>query len=169
MGYSPFGRKTVEHDWSDLAYTHVSVTKHFYFAVTKGGKLGHSDWSLVSAAFFYFSSLFSQRFKASPPPLPPSGGVYAPASHFPRAGAENQWREAIKKKNYIGYMYNIIYETNRQSRFNAWYRMLGAGALGWPRGMVRRGRWEGSSGWGTRLYPWRIHVDVWQNQYNIVK
>ena len=27
-------------------------------------------------------------------------------------------------------MYNIIYETNCQSRFNAGYRMLGAGALG---------------------------------------
>ena len=24
-------------------------------------------------------------------------------------------------------------------------------------------------GWGTRVYQWRIHVDVWQNQYNIVK
>ena len=22
---------------------------------------------------------------------------------------------------------------------------------------------------GKRVYPWRIHVDVWQNQYNIVK
>ena len=31
------------------------------------------------------------------------------------------------------------------------------------------GRWEGGSGWGTRVHPWRIHVDVWQNQYNIVK
>ena len=28
---------------------------------------------------------------------------------------------------------------------------------------------EGSSGWGTHVYPWQIHVDVWQNQYNIVK
>ena len=27
-------------------------------------------------------------------------------------------------------MYNIIYEMNRQSRFDAWYWMLGAGALG---------------------------------------
>ena len=26
-----------------------------------------------------------------------------------------------------------------------------------------------SSGWGTRVHPWWIHVDVWQNQYNIVK
>ena len=25
------------------------------------------------------------------------------------------------------------------------------------------------SGWGTRVHPWRMHVDVWQNQYNIVK
>ena len=25
------------------------------------------------------------------------------------------------------------------------------------------------SGWGTHVYPWQIHVDVWQNQYNIVK
>ena len=24
-------------------------------------------------------------------------------------------------------------------------------------------------GLGTHVHPWRIHVDVWQNQYNIVK
>ena len=58
---------------------------------------------------------------------------------------------------------------SRQSRFDAQYWMLGAGALGRPRGMVRRGRREEGSEWGTRVYPWRIHVDVWQNQYNIVK
>ena len=23
--------------------------------------------------------------------------------------------------------------------------------------------------WGTRVYLWRIHVDIWQNQNNIVK
>ena len=37
-------------------------------------------------------------------------------------------------------MYNIIYETSRQSRFDAQYSMLGAGALGRPRGMVWGGR-----------------------------
>ena len=47
--------------------------------------------------------------------------------------------------------------------------MLGAGALGRPRGMVRGGRREEDSGWGTRVYLWQIHVDIWQNQYNIVK
>ena len=30
------------------------------------------------------------------------------------------------------------------------------------------GREEGS-GWGTRVCLWRIHFDIWQNQYNIVK
>ena len=66
-------------------------------------------------------------------------------------------------------MYNIIYETSRQSRFDARYCMLGAGALGWPRGMVRGGSREEGSGWGTCVYLWQIHVDIWQNQYNIVK
>ena len=42
---------------------------------------------------------------------------------------------------------------NRQSRFNAWYRVLRAGALGWPRGMGWGGRWEGASGWGTHVHP----------------
>jgi len=37
------------------------------------------------------------------------------------------------------------------------------------RGMVQGGRREEGSGWGTRVYLWWIHVDIWQNQYNIVK
>ena len=39
-------------------------------------------------------------------------------------------------------MYNIVYEMSRQSRFDAGYWMLGAGALGRPRGMVWGGRRE---------------------------
>ena len=35
--------------------------------------------------------------------------------------------------------------------------------------MVWGGRWEEGSGWGTHVYLWRIHFDIWQNQYNIVK
>ena len=35
--------------------------------------------------------------------------------------------------------------------------------------MVWGGRWEEGSGWGTHIYLWRIHFDIWQNQYNIVK
>jgi len=46
-------------------------------------------------------------------------------------------------------------------------------AWGWCIGMTQRngmGREVGEgSGLGTRVHPWRIHVDVWQNQYSIVK
>ena len=66
-------------------------------------------------------------------------------------------------------MYNIMYETSRQSRVDARYWMLGAGALGRPRGMVWGGRREEGSGWGTCVYLWQIHVDTWQKQYKIVK
>ena len=67
-------------------------------------------------------------------------------------------------------MYTIMYETSCQSRFDAQYWIqFGAGALGQPRGMVWRGRREEGSGWGTHVYLWQIHFDIWQNQYNIVK
>ena len=35
--------------------------------------------------------------------------------------------------------------------------------------MVWGGKREEGSGWGTCVYLWRIHLDIWQNQYNIVK
>ena len=38
--------------------------------------------------------------------------------------------------------------------------MLGPGALGRPRGIGWRGRWEGGSGWGIHVTPWLIHVNV---------
>jgi len=66
-------------------------------------------------------------------------------------------------------MYNIIYEKSRQSRFDARYWMLGAGALGRPRGMVWGGRREEGSGWETHVCLWQIHFYIWQNQNNIVK
>ena len=41
-------------------------------------------------------------------------------------------------------------------------QVLRAGALGRPRGMGWRERWEGGSGRGTHLNPWLIPVSVWQ-------
>ena len=77
---------------------------------------------------------------------------------------------SLEKHNpYLKNMYNIIYETSLQSRFDARYWMLGAGALGQPRGMVWGGKREEGSGWGTHVYLWWIHFDIWQNQYDIVK
>ena len=56
-----------------------------------------------------------------------------------------------------------MYETSRQARFDARYWMLGAGALGRPRGMEWGGRREEGSEWGTHVYLWQIHFDIWQN------
>ena len=52
--------------------------------------------------------------------------------------------------------------------------MQDTGSLGlvhWddPEGWYGEGGGRGGSGLGTRVHPWWIHVDVWQNQYNIVK
>ena len=41
--------------------------------------------------------------------------------------------------------------------------MLGASALGRPREMVCGGRREEGLGWGTQVYLWQIHFDIWQN------
>ena len=37
---------------------------------------------------------------------------------------------------------------------------LRPGALGRPRGIGWRGRWEGGWGWGIHVNPWLIHVNV---------
>ena len=37
---------------------------------------------------------------------------------------------------------------------------LGPGALGRPRGIGWRGRWEEGSGWGTHVNPWLNHFNV---------
>ena len=66
-------------------------------------------------------------------------------------------------------MYTTICEIDRQSSFDAWDRVLRAGALGWPGGMGWGGIWEGGSGWGTHVHPWLIHVNVWQKPLQYCK
>ena len=48
-------------------------------------------------------------------------------------------------------------------------QVLGAGALGRPRGMGWRGRREGGSERGTHVNPWLIHVNVWQKPLQYYK
>ena len=46
-----------------------------------------------------------------------------------------------------------------------------SGLVHWddPEGWDGEGGGRGASGSGTHVHPWQIHVNVWQNQYNIVK
>ena len=46
-----------------------------------------------------------------------------------------------------------------------------SGLVHWddPEGWYGEGGGRGCSGWGTCVHGWWIHVDVWQNQYNVVK
>ena len=41
--------------------------------------------------------------------------------------------------------------------------MHDTGCLGLPRGMEWGGRKEEGLGWGTHVYLWWIHFDIWQN------
>ena len=45
------------------------------------------------------------------------------------------------------------------------------GLMHWddPEGWHREGGGEGGSCLGSHVRPWRIHVNVWQNQYSIVR
>ena len=48
-------------------------------------------------------------------------------------------------------------------------QMLGPGALGRPRGIGWRGRWEGRLGWGIHVNPWLTDVNVWQKPLQYCK
>ena len=48
-------------------------------------------------------------------------------------------------------------------------QVLRPGALGRPRGIGWRGRWEGGSGWGIHVYPRLIHVNIWQKPLQYCK
>ena len=64
-------------------------------------------------------------------------------------------------------MYITICEIDGQSKFDARNKALKAGAHGTTHEMGRK--MGGDSGWGTHVHPGLIHVNVWQNHYNIVK
>ena len=85
---------------------------------------------------------------------------------FGLCGRRQGWDD-LREQDWI--MYIIIYEIDLQSRFDAWDRVLRAGALGWPWGVGWGGRWEGDQdrehmythGWFMSMYG--------KNHYNIAK
>ena len=71
-------------------------------------------------------------------------------------------RTASKHVHYLGW-------NRSQAQVGGMRHVLGPGALGRPRGIGWRGRWEGGSGWGTHVYSWLIHVNVWQKPLQYCK
>ena len=74
------------------------------------------------------------------------------------------WSERIASKH-------VYYQVWNRSpvQVGCMRQVLGAGALGWPRGMGWGGRWEEGSGWGTHVNPWLIHVNVWHKPLQYCK
>ena len=71
-------------------------------------------------------------------------------------------RTALKYVYYLGW--------NRSpAQAGCMRQVLGPGALGRPRGIGWRGRWEGGSGWGIHVNLWLIHVNVWQKSLQYCK
>ena len=66
---------------------------------------------------------------------------------------------------------HVYYHVSDESPVYVQYRIQDA--LGWCTGMIQRDDmgWEVGGGFmiGNSLHPWWIHVNVWQNQYGIVK
>ena len=71
-------------------------------------------------------------------------------------------RTASKHVYYLGW--------NRSpARVGCMRQVLRPGALGRPRGIGWRGRWEGGLRWGIYVNPWLIHVNVWQKPLDYCK
>ena len=68
-------------------------------------------------------------------------------------------------------MRHVYYQLWNRLPVQVWRmrQVLRAGALGWPRGMGWRGRWEEGSVWGTHVNPWLIHINVWQKPLQYYK
>ena len=70
-----------------------------------------------------------------------------------------RWGWDVSKEQHVYYL-----GWNRSpAQVGCMRQVLRPGALGRPRGIGWRGRWEGGSVWGIHVTPWLIHVNVWQN------
>ena len=58
---------------------------------------------------------------------------------------------------------HVKYHVRNELPVQVRYTILDAWGSARPRGMVWGGRREEGSGWGTHVYLWRIHFDIWQN------
>ena len=72
----------------------------------------------------------------------------------------------------------MIWENGIETCIISYVKRIASPGLMLDTGCLGLVHWDDPEGWyrvgrgfrmGTHVHPWRIHVDVWQNQYNIVK
>ena len=71
----------------------------------------------------------------------------------------------------------MIWENGIETCILSYVKQIGSPGLMHETGCLGLVHWddpegwdgEGGSGWGTHVHPQLIHVNVWQNYYNIVK
>ena len=92
-------------------------------------------------------------------------------SHLENSMNRGAWRAAVHRvaKSWTWFSDWACARMHADTHTHTCTPLLGAGALGRPRGMEWGGRREEGSGWGTHVCLWQIHFDIWQNQYNLVK
>ena len=95
-------------------------------------------------------------------PLRLTGLISLPSKGFSRVFSRRQGWDDFREKHWN--IYIIMW-----NRSPVQVRCMNQGAQGRYSGMTLRDGRGGGSGWGTHVYLWQIHFDIWQNQYNIVK
>ena len=71
----------------------------------------------------------------------------------------------------------MIWENGIETCIVSYKKQIPSPGLMQDTGLLGLVHWDDPEGWyregggrgGTRVHLWQIHVDVWQNQYNIVK
>ena len=126
----------------------------------------HDGYSISSFFYFLNFKIFNSYMRSqtwTPSHLPPHnislGHPHAPAPSMLHPASDIEWH------------WNVYYHVRIESP--VYVRRRIQHAWGWCTGMTQRdvmGREVGGgSCLGTHVHPWWIHVNVWQNQYSIVK
>ena len=190
-GYSPWGHKE-----SDMTHRLTLLLSPSYRIISVSSFL-FSDWRLLTWSprnrWTSFSKLYSDvRASLEVRNLPESAGDVR-CSFDPWVGKipwNRNWHptplflpgESHGQRSLVGYSpwghkeldmtEDIPIEKvskNKNFSKNKKSHASNLGALGRPRGIGWRGRWEGGSGWGIHVYSGLIHANVWQKPLQYCK
>ena len=131
------------------------------------------DWQFVSQMIIYMFQCHSPK-SSHPRPLPQSPKDCSIHLCFFLLSLVQGYHYHLSKFHIYALVYCIGVFLSTETCIisnKKWIASPGSiqDAWGWCTGMTRRDGTGREVGGGTRVHPWQIHVDVWQNQYNIVK